>query len=90
MQEFNPDSVNAYIEHVNLLFTVNEVPAQKQVAVFFSVIEGKTYENLLSPKLPETLTFLALDVFKAHYEPKPLVFTFIAVIKQLVNISMSM
>ena len=76
VQEFNPDSdsVNAYIERVNLFFTANDIPAEKRVA---SVIGGKTYErlrNLLSPKLPETLKYSELvDVFKHHDEPQPLV-----------------
>ena len=79
VQEFNPDSdsVNAYTERVNLFFTANDIPAEKRVAVFLSVIGGKTYErlrNLVSPKLPETLKYSELvDVFKQHYEPQPLV-----------------
>ena len=79
VQEFNPDSdsVNAYIERVNVFFTANDIPAKKRVAIFLSVIGGKTYErlrNLVSPKLPQTLKYSELvDVFKQHYEPQPLV-----------------
>ena len=44
IQEFNPDSdsVNAYIERVNLFFVANDVAEGKRVAVFLSVIGGKT------------------------------------------------
>ena len=79
VQEFNPDSdsVTAYIERVNLFFTANEIPSPKRVAVFLSVIGGKTYErlrNIVSPKLPDSLKYSELvEVFKEHYEPKPLV-----------------
>ena len=78
-QEFNPDSdsLTAYIERVNLLFTANDIPTEKRVAVFLSVIGGKTYEplcNLVLPKLPDSLKYSELvEVFKQHYEPKPLV-----------------
>ena len=79
VQEFNPDSdsLTAYIERVNLLFTANDIPTEKRVAVFLSVIGGKTYEplcNLVLPKSPDSLKYSELvEVFKQHYEPKPLV-----------------
>ena len=37
------DMITSYIEHTNLFFTANNVPGEKQVAVFLSVIGGKTY-----------------------------------------------
>ena len=79
VQEFNPDSdsVIAYIERVNLFFTANDIPTAKWVAVLLGVIGGKTYEhlrNLVSLKSPDSLKYSELvEVFKQHYEPKPLI-----------------
>ena len=79
IQEFQPDSdsINAYIERMNLFFVANDVPDEKKVAVFLNVIGGKTYallRSLLSPQLPQSKSYSELvDSLKRHYEPKPLV-----------------
>ena len=79
IQEFQPDSdsITAYIERMNLFFVANDVPNEKKVAVFLSVIGGKTYtllRSLLSPQLPQSKSYSELvDSLKRHYEPKPLV-----------------
>ena len=50
VQEFNPDSdsVTAYFGRVNLFFTANDIPLAKRVAVFLSVIGGKSMQSRLT------------------------------------------
>ena len=79
IQEFQPDSdtITAYIERMNLFFMANEIPNVKKIAVFLSIIGGKTYallRSLLSPQLLQTKSYSELvDSLKQYYEPKPLV-----------------
>ena len=48
IQEFCPEieSIEAYIECVELYFEANNIDADQQVAVFLSVIGGKNYTLL--------------------------------------------
>ena len=79
IQEFCPDSESfaAYVERVELFFTANDIPAEKKVPVFLSVVGGTTYgllRNLLAPASPKDKSFKEIvDTPKAHFEPKPLV-----------------
>ena len=79
IQEFQPDSeiVSTYLERMQLFFTANSVPQEKQVPVFLSVVGPKAYallRSLLSPQLPHTRTYEELeDALKQHFQPKPLV-----------------
>ena len=79
IQEFNHDSESfaAYVERVELFFTANDIPAEKKVPVFLSVVGGTTYgllRNLLAPASPKDKSFKEIvDTLKAHFEPKPLV-----------------
>ena len=55
IQEFCPEieSIEAYIECVELYFEANNIDTDRQVAVFLSVIGGKNYtllRHLLSPE----------------------------------------
>ena len=45
VNEFNPnnDSFAAYIEHVNIFFTLNDIKAEKRAAVFLNFIGAKAY-----------------------------------------------
>ena len=74
VKEFNPDtdSFSAYVERVNIFFTVNDIKADKGAAVFINFIGGRVYEllrGLVTPTLYDELVAL----LKEHYESKPLV-----------------
>ena len=79
VKEFNPDtdSFAAYVERVNIFFTVNDIKAEKRAAVFLNFIGGRAYEllrSLLTPTLPQSLKYDELvGLLTEHYEPKPLV-----------------
>ena len=62
MLEFEPsaESFSVYVERVNLLFTANEVPEEKRVPVFLTIVGKSTYallRNLLQPSLPKDKMF---------------------------------
>ena len=62
MLEFEPlaESFSVYVEWVNLFFTANEVPEEKRVPVFLTIVEKSTYallRNLLQPSLPKDKMF---------------------------------
>ena len=66
IQEFCPDSESstAYVERVELFFTANDIPAEKKVPVFLSVVGGTTYgllRNLLAPASPKDKSFNTLQ-----------------------------
>ena len=69
--EFNPDveSVAAYMERIDLYFVANDVPGQKQVAVFLSMVGGKSYEllrRLCAPTKPQDKSYQQLkDMMKS-------------------------
>jgi len=79
IQEFSPEieSIEAYIERVELYFEANNIAEDRQVAVFLSVIGGKNYtllRNLLSPEKPSAKTLAELTaVLKKHFAPKRVV-----------------
>ena len=71
------ESIGAYLERVELFFQANDIADGKKVAVFLSVIGGKTYTllcNLLSPTKPQEKSFDFLaEELKKHFEPKKVV-----------------
>ena len=79
LSEFSPEKekICAYLEHVELFFTVNGIEEDKQVPALVTAIGGETYEllrNLLAPDKPSTKTFAQLKaVLQRHFDPKPLV-----------------
>ena len=79
IHKFYPEieSIEAYIEHVELYFEANNIDADCRVAVFLSVIGGKNYtflRNLLSPEKPSAKTLVELTaVLKRHFAPKRVV-----------------
>ena len=79
LNEFRPEteSIAAYLERVEVFFQANTIAECKQVAVFLSVVGGKTYSllrDLLSPQKPQEKTLETLfETLKRHFEPKPLV-----------------
>ncbi len=65
IQEFCPEneSIEAYLEHIELYFTANNIVAEWQVAVFLTIIGGNNYallRNLLSPAKPSGTTLAKL------------------------------
>ena len=79
LQEFIPktENITAYLERVELYFVANGVKADKQVAVFLSVVGGKIYSllrDLLAPKKPQDTSLAGLQsTLTDHFDPKPLV-----------------
>ena len=78
LKEFEPDNekISAYLERVELYFAANDIK-ERQVAIFLSVIDAKTYSllrDLLAPENPKDKSFNQLaEVLKKQFEPKPLV-----------------
>ena len=65
LPQFDPESetISAYIERADLFCAANDVPNEKKVSVFLTVIGGKTYtrlRSLLSPQLPQEKTYETL------------------------------
>lgn len=79
VSEFKPEeeSIEAYLERVQLFIEANGVKADKKVAVLLSVIGSKTYSNvrdLVSPARPDFKSYDNLvGILKKHFNPKPLV-----------------
>ena len=79
LPEFHPESesISAYVERADLFFTANDIPNEKKVSVFLTVIGANAYtrlRSLLSPELPRTKSYEHLvETLKRHYEPKPLI-----------------
>ena len=79
IQEFCPEneSVEAYLERVELYFEANNIAEDRQVAVFLSIIGGKNYavlRNLLSPTKPSTKMLSELRAsLTNHFAPKRVV-----------------
>ena len=79
LKEFNPDSdlFSAYVERVNIFFTVNDISGDKRAAVFLNFIGARAYEllrSLLTPTLPQTLKYSELvNLLREHYDPHPVV-----------------
>ena len=79
LHEFNSDreTVNTYLERVKLFFEANEIPGEKQVAVFLSSVGATAYallRDLLAPTKPKDKS--PEDLFKTlreHHNPTPLV-----------------
>ena len=62
LPEFHPESesITAYVERADLFFTANDIPEEKKVSVFLTVVGAKTYtrlRSLLSPQLPQTKSY---------------------------------
>ena len=79
IKEFHPEeeSIESYLERVELFFTANEVANEKKVAVFLSIIGSKTYailRNLVAPAKPSSKGFDALCAqLKKHFQPSKIV-----------------
>ena len=75
MLEIEPsaESFSVYVEQVNLFFTANEVPEEKRVPVFLTIVGKSTYallRNLLQPSLPKDKMFKDItEILKKHYQP---------------------
>ena len=64
IEKFDPTNcISTYLEHVEILFAVNDIKDEKQVAVFLSVIGPNNYAllcDLLIPKKPHEKSLAAL------------------------------
>ena len=65
IKEFRPEeeTIESYLEHIELFFTANDIADGKKVLVFLSVIGSKTYvilRNLLAPAEPSDKEFATL------------------------------
>lgn len=79
LTEFQPEaeSVAAYLEHVEVFYAANEIPKERRVAVFLSIVGGKTYSlllDLLAPIKPQDQMLADLfEMLTRYHEPVPLV-----------------
>ena len=65
LSEFQPEteSIAAYLERVEVFYKANSIAEDKQVAVFLSVVGGKTFSllrDLLAPAKPQDQTLATL------------------------------
>ena len=76
---FNPEveKFSTYLERIELYFDTNGIREEKQIPVFISLLEAKTYSllrMLVAPSSPKEQSFKDLaKLLKSHFEPKPLV-----------------
>ena len=76
---FNPEveEFSAYLERIELYFVANGISEEKQVPVFLSLLEAKTYSllrTLVAPTPPKKKPLKDLTkLLKSHFEPTPLV-----------------
>ena len=76
---FQPESevFSTYLERIELYFEANGIEEKKQVPVFLSLLDAKTYSllrTLVAPDSPRGKSFKTLsDLLKNHFEPKLLV-----------------
>ena len=76
LKEFNSNegSITSYLEHVELYFTANSVPGDKQVPILLTCIGMSTYallSDLLAPSPSSTKSLAEIaDVLRKHFEPK--------------------
>ena len=79
IQEYQQEneSIEAYLERIDLYFAANSINEEKKVAVFLTVIGGKNYtllRNLLAPAKLSDLPLQQLkDALQKHFEPKRVV-----------------
>ena len=67
IKEFRPEeeTIESYLEHIELFFTANEIATEKKVAVFLSVVGSKTYAILRSLVAPAKPSEKGFDVLSA-------------------------
>ena len=79
IKEFHPkeESIESYLERVELFFTANEVADGKKAVVFLSVIGSKTFailRNVVAPAKPSDKEFGApCAELKKHFQPSKIV-----------------
>ena len=71
------ESIEAYLETVDIYFKANEISDEKKVSIFLSVVGGKIYSllrDLLAPIKPKEKSFDELvSELKKHFQPKKIV-----------------
>ena len=79
IKEFRPEeeTIESYLERIELFFTANEIADEKKVSVFLSVIGSKTYAVIRSLVAPAKPSDKGLDILcselKKHFEPSKIV-----------------
>lgn len=79
IQEFKSEdeTIEAYLERMQLFIDANSIKDDKRVVVLLSVIRSKMYgilRNVLAPEKPNEKTYDQLTAaLKAHFNPKPVV-----------------
>ena len=71
------ESIEAYLERVNIYFKANKISDEKKLSIFLSVVGGKIYSllrDLLAPVKPKAKSFDELaSKLKKHFQPKKIV-----------------
>ena len=76
LKEFNSNegSITSYLERIELYFTANSVPRDKQIPIHLTCIGTSTYtllSDLLAPSPPSTKSLAEIaDVLRKDFEPK--------------------
>ena len=79
IREFHPEeeTIESYLERIELFFAANEIADGKKVPVFLSVIGSKTYailRSLVAPAKPSEKGFDVLsEELRKHFEPSKIV-----------------
>ena len=77
LNKFSPgtERLSVYLERFQMYVSVNDVPREKQVPLFLTVIGGRIYGLLHTLMAPESPTGKSLSdivaALKAHFEPTP-------------------
>ena len=71
------ESVEAYLERIDIYFRANDIADEKKVLIFLRVLGGKTYSvlrDLLAPVKPREKSFNEMaSELKKHFQPKRVV-----------------
>ena len=79
IQKFDPkeETIEAYLERVQLFIQANGIKDKKRVAVHLSVLGSKPYRvltNVLAPQKPSEKSYNELTrTLRSHFNPKPVV-----------------
>ena len=71
------ESIEAYLERIDIYFRANEISDKKKVSIFLSMLGGKPYSvlrDLLAPVKPQEKSFDNLmSELKKRFQPKKIV-----------------
>ena len=80
MEEFLPGSDwKHYVERLEMFFTVNGIPTEKQILSILTLMGSKMYALLRSisvPRKAKELSFMEIvDTLAQHVDPRPIIIT---------------